>query len=406
MNKLEKFSGSLFSIICLLTVIWLSFLPVSIYEIFRNGIIVFLFAALLISFFARKVNLKIKDWLIVLFLFFFALGIVCVKDKQSALHYFIGFILPGPILYFLFKNEFAFLKKKEHFFLFLMCCAAIVAIIGIAEFFSRKNIIYEEWISNDFFAFFNYQNRAMSTQFVPQVFALFLGASLPFFYNLFFKAKNLFLKLIAVFFVLLIVAGILVSFTRGVLLAVFLASLLYASLKKPKMGRYIILIFLVIVLLSSFGKANYILPFYRFSFSMMIDSSARLKSWAIALHMTQDHPFKGVGVGQYRVHYGSYDSSMVQEYAKIPDNMFLTILAEGGIFVFLCFLIFIFLLLWGALRHIRLKRADSDLVLALSTGIIVISIAMVYFDALYWVVPLYIFWIYCGILSALTESKK
>ena len=406
MNKIQKFSGSLFSITFLLIIIWLSFLAIPIYEIFRNGIIALLCAGLLISFFARKVNLETKDWLVVLFLVFLALGIVCTKDKQSAVHYFIGFILPGPILYFLFKNEFAFLKEKDHFFLLLMCCAAIVAIIGIAEFCFRKNIIYEYWINNDFFSFFNFQGRVMSTQFVPQVFALFLGACLPFFYNLIFKSKKLFLKLVAVIFTLLIAAGIFISFTRGVLLAVFLASFLYASLKKPKMGRYIILIFLVIVILASFHRANYKLPFYRFSFAMLVDSGARLKSWTIALHMAQDHPFKGVGVGQYRAFYDFYDSGKVQDYAKIPDNMFLTILAEGGIFVFSCFLIFIFLLLRGALRHIRLRRCETDLVLALSTGIVVILIAMIYFDALYWVVPLYIFWIYCGILAALTESKK
>ena len=177
------------------------------------------------------------------------------------------------------------------------------------------------------------------------------------------------------------------------------------------MWRYIILVFCALILSSTLvsqfiPSSSFSAPFYRFSFNMLIDSSSRTKNWEKALLMAKDHPFVGVGVGQYRTYYDLYDSAKTQDYAKIADNMYLTILAEGGIFAFLFFLLLIFILLRGAWKYARLKKPDADLALALSSGMIVILISMVYFDALYWVVPLFMFWVYCGILASLTGKMR
>jgi len=411
-HKLEEYSSAIFSVICLFLAFWLSFLPEAFYVSCSTPILIMLLIGLAASLFAgRTTSIGAKDFMVVLFLAIVSFNLIWVRDKPAAASYFIKFVLPGPILYFLFKNEFSVSKDKKTFLKVFVIFAMIVAGLAVVEFILDRNLIFEKLIYNAFYLFFLFQRRAMATQSVPQVLGVFLGALLPLFFEAFVAAKSKKRRLIIGIMTIIAAAGIFVTFTRGVFFAVFLAALFYAYFKNKKMWRYIILIFLTLVLFSTLitkfnpsSRAG--AAFFRFSIGMLVDSNSRANNWKIALQMAKDHPFSGVGLAQFRSYYGIYNPEIRHDYAKIADNMYLTILAEGGVIVFLCFIFFIFILMRDAVKYIRAKHSDSGLVLALSSGLLIILIAMVYFDALFWVVPLYMFWIYCGLLAALTTEKE
>lgn len=371
-----------------------------------------LLIGLAVSVFAGRIaSFGTKDFLVVLFLAILSFNLIWVKDRPAAASCFVKFVLPGPILYFLFKNEFPLSKNKKAFLALFGVFALIVAGFAVVEFILDRNLIFEKLIYNAFYLFFLFQRRAMATQSVPQVLGVFLGALLPLFFEAFIAERRKKQRLIAGIMTITIGAGVFVTFTRGVFLAVLAASLFYAFFKNRKMWRHIILIFVTLVLFSTlitkFNPTSRVgAVFFRFSIGMLVDSNSRANNWKIALQMAKDHPFAGVGLAQFRSYYGFYNPEIKRDYAKIADNMYLTILAEGGVIVFLSFVFFIYILMRDAVKYIRAKRSDSGLVLALSSGFLIILFAMVYFDALLWVVPLYMFWIYCGLLAALTTGMK
>jgi O-antigen ligase len=81
-------------------------------------------------------------------------------------------------------------------------------------------------------------------------------------------------------------------------------------------------------------------------------------------------------------------------------------LAETGVFALLFFLTFVFLLLKEGFKLIKAKVKNSDIALPLATGIIAILFSMLNCEALYWLVPFYLFWIYCGMLAAITNTEE
>jgi O-antigen ligase len=417
MDKIQRISGNLFYLTFLFLFFWLSFFSFPAYEDYWKIILGILIFILIISFYARKGNLKdffstngeIFLWLYVIVSL---LGVFGVKDKNIALNYYFMFIVPAPILYFLFKNEFVLIKNKSHFFLFICICALIVALIGIAEFITKKNIIYSHIIHNIFFECFNREGRIMSTQFIPQVLGTYLAGCLPFTFYFIFKSKGLFTRIICVICSALIVVAIIATFTRGVFLAVFFSSLLYAFFKNKKMLLIIFLISLILVLIFTFASVSFTgSSLKRLSFGSLTKGGiARFDRFWAAILMAKDHPFKGVGLGNYKLFFDTYDYNQRLAfvfYDKNADNMFLTILAESGIFTVIFFIFFLFYLFKKCYNHIKLKELNSEIILSLATAILAILFSSVFtLDALYWPSPLYMFWMFCGMLTSITDKQK
>ncbi len=70
---------------------------------------------------------------------------------------------------------------------------------------------------------------------------------------------------------------------------------------------------------------------------------ARVASWNGGYHMTEAHPLLGVGLGDYSKYTQQYATVYVS--APAPHNMYIQLVAESGIIVFLTFLTFLTFLL-------------------------------------------------------------
>ncbi len=70
----------------------------------------------------------------------------------------------------------------------------------------------------------------------------------------------------------------------------------------------------------------------------------RLIVWSAGLEMISDNFFLGVGFGEFSDHVGAYLRSYLADEAHASHNVFIKIFAESGIFSFIAFVVFIFLL--------------------------------------------------------------
>jgi O-antigen ligase len=76
----------------------------------------------------------------------------------------------------------------------------------------------------------------------------------------------------------------------------------------------------------------------------------REASWNGGYHMTVANPFLGVGLGDYGKYTRKYATVYVS--ATAPHNIYVKLVAESGIFVFLVFLFFVFILLFQNFKKI------------------------------------------------------
>ena len=89
----------------------------------------------------------------------------------------------------------------------------------------------------------------------------------------------------------------------------------------------------------------------------------RLAHWQAAMGMARDHPFFGVGLGNYAQAYEEYRLINWEEPLGHAHNQYLNMLAETGLFglaAYLAFWLVIFRLTWKTLRHPdRFSRAAA-----------------------------------------------
>jgi len=404
MSGLKRLSHNLFCIVSLGLVLWLSFLPEPINSRYAGIILAVFCVALTVSFLAdkRRVTGISRDkigFLPIIYTLYLAVFISCPEEFNI----YMRLILPGPILYYLFKNEFLFVKNKDHFFIVIVACAVPVALIGILESYFKINILYEIFASNILYKFFNSTGRAMSTQGIPHVFATYLGVCLVLSYHLISKSSNLLNRLIAIICSLSLMGGIIVSGTRGLFLALVISSCLYFVIKGKKVGfTVVILILTLIILFAKPAMRSQVL--HRFTLSGLTSGEVfrdRADRYNVAIKMSAAHPIKGVGLGNHRFFYETYKNEERPVYGRTPDNMYLLILAESGIVGLALFLSFALLLLAKAAKYIK----SNDIVLALTGGIVVILLAMLDYDALYWPAPFYMFWILSGMLVSVAQER-
>lgn len=81
-------------------------------------------------------------------------------------------------------------------------------------------------------------------------------------------------------------------------------------------------------------------------------ASSRLEHWRVALAMTADHPWLGVGPGRYPLDYARYSSAPQQRHAH---NMLLHVAAETGLLALIPFV-----MLWGRALWLTLRASGTD----------------------------------------------
>lgn len=397
----------------ILSVALISFFPEPLQGKHRIYIWSFLSIFLIILIILKKylrVIFSFRDWPLWLFLICMLGGVISAIDRHIAVRTYLYIAITFLIFFYIGKGIFYSDKDRNRVVLVICICSCLVAIIGLMELYFKKNILYENFISNYFYErYVKYNPRPMSTQFNPVILGSFLLGCLPFNFILN-RNKVLYQRLFGIFNTLLCGAVIILTFSRGVFLGLISMLLFYLWLAKRKKIVLLILLFsAVFIAICSFQRD---VNLNRFGFKRMISGSYdsilseyRLNRINMTLKILKDHPFTGIGFNHFRIRFNEYCAE--KERGKelyefmIPDNMYLTFLAETGLIGTAGFLTFIVVLLKRGLKGLKaLADENTKQMLRISlsalTGLLV---NMGAYELFYWNNPYALFCLICGFVS-------
>ncbi|MBN1869564.1 MAG: O-antigen ligase family protein [Candidatus Omnitrophica bacterium] len=400
---------------------WVSFFAPLVGGPWPNRFIGLLFVLLLVLLWLGRDSLRLtfekSDLFLLLFVFLMIPGIMNVKDSLTAYSQFQYFIVPIPFLYFFAKA--AYPDKYILPVLRAVCfMAAVVSVVGFVEFITGRNFIYEHFVDN--FAYLAFRGRrAMSLHIHPAPLGTYLAAILPVSVALVIKENNNALKTLSVLYLAAIVNCILLTASRGAFAGV-LAGAMIMTIFLAKRNRFAIVLLLMAMLASivwinsALSEPGYSFdPFYRFGIHGLAEYPYARKFIRILAigDILKDHPFFGLGLGHYRIFFDHYVPELAKQtdpLSKIADCIYATILAETGIVGFSAFLLMIgalFRRIWLKLRI--LQNSENRLYLTcFAAGLAGIMVSFLTYDGLFWVAPSFMFWSYCGIVSALSKPGR
>lgn len=339
-------------------------------------------------------------------------GLRAVKDPEVAYDHFWSFIFHIPFLFFFTKSTF----EERYGVLILrgMCVTALLVWgYGIIEFTTGQNFIYRYFVDNIFYDVFK-TRRMISTHIHPAPLGSYFVAVFPLALALLLKENKTFFKLVSLLCIIIILSGIILTFSRGALIGLFavISTITFFLLKQNKIFIILPLILLIaIIFLSSLLSYYDYNAFYRYSLqglSEKIIYSRKIDRFIMMIQLLKEHPFFGVGFGQYSVlfdyylphlaNFGSYDG-------KIADCMYITMLAETGLIGFGGFILFIYFIFKQVNISLKLRSENKLFLICFLSGFIGIMCTFLTYEVLYWTAPSYLFWGYAGILSYLARPK-
>ncbi|MDP2941259.1 MAG: O-antigen ligase family protein [Candidatus Omnitrophota bacterium] len=397
----------------------ISFLPQTAHD--RYGLYIRLFLGCFVFFLACRREYRAQlfspqDWPLWLFLASFAAGIINAADRSLSLRTYFPILITFASTFYIGKSVFLLPQDRVVMKRLICICATVVAIIGLLELYYRKNIIYEKFLENYFYArYISGQPRPMSTQGNPAVLGTYLLCCLPFCLDLA-KNRKLYLKILGAFAFLICLAVMILTFSRGVFVAFAAMGIFYlwqSGRKKLLLVFFGMLV--VFIAFNSFQKAGNL---KRFSFHGLISGSGdsmfsdyRLNRINMSLKMLRDYPLCGIGLNHFRLRFKEYclpnEKKILYEF-MIPDNMYLTFLAETGIIGLSGFLVFIItIFVRGLKKYNKLGESEEKASLLVALAALVgILVNMGAYELFYWADPLMLFSLLCGSLSAKTFLLK
>jgi len=175
-------------------------------------------------------------------------------------------------------------------------------------------------------------------------------------------------RLVAVGAVLLMVVALAMSWSRGAWLG-FAAAILTMSVARSRWAAILTGAAMGVLILALLLNSSRLLPPFlaqRFAglsaYLTVADVTTaevteanyavieRLAHWQAALRMWADHPWRGVGIGNYAVVYARYGLPRWPQPLGHAHNYYLNIAAEAGLVGLVLYLIFSISALWHALR--------------------------------------------------------
>ncbi len=194
---------------------------------------------------------------------------------------------------------------------------------------------------------------------------------------------------------LLMVAALVLTFSRGALVILALFAALFLGRRKPALlaASAILLVLALGGLALVSGTARSQLRDRFVDLGSISRSAAvvqRLAGWQSGLAMTAQNPLLGVGPGNYSreaLNYGGHKGKeFLHEQYNTPDNMMIRIAAETGVTGAACFLLFLFFLFRSLLARRRHSPREQgrQLATAMIYGLAGLSASMLLFDGLYW----------------------
>lgn len=247
-----------------------------------------------------------------------------------------------------------------------------------------------EFLRGNAIAMTNDQVRAIASSFAHyNSFAAYLVVVIPLLVSLFFIRKKLAYNFFLMVFIGLAIASILLTFSRGSWLALFISFIIFIFLGKGFKWFLPIAIFVFLI---------FFVPIFQerlaFIFSEGGDTD-RFRYWGAAWKMIESHPFLGTGVGSFMILFPRYLPDLHAAYAH---NCFLQIWAESGIFSLVIFVSFISWLIYLGVK--TFSRNKDYLLLGLISGFIGFLVHSFFDTDLYVLRLAVLFWTWAGLLIA------
>jgi len=322
---------------------------------------------------------------------YFLLLLPAALSSNQAFGFYKDFCLSAALVFFIFRQV-AKSKDYQEILYCLVVCAGIVSLLGILEMFLNANPIYLYLLDNPYYLRF-IGKRVMSTLVHPNIVGAYLIGCAPLANYFYRNAPTSRLKLFNLVCFCLIVAGIILSFSRGTWFACLLmCSFWLWQAGKKKWISYIWLgcvFFSILSAFSIFGSGfskrfGIVRLFYYVRFSH------RAKNYLITWDALKNHPFVGIGLNHYREFAANFTRYRLTPEVRVPDSIYLMHLAETGLLGFLGLALLLFTVL---------KKAWKNRQSALFLGFLGLLINMAAFDGLLWQTTFYLFWIFLAILS-------
>ena len=275
---------------------------------------------------------------------------------------FLFYVFAILLIHFVIKEGYKpLLNSFVYFSLFL----SAIYFYQIITNYSDIIAIESEWKRNHEFdkiaATMGHKNLLSSIQFLM----------LPILIYVFLTTKRLY-KILSVVALVLILITFFQTQTRAVLFAVGIFSVSMFILNKTKLHKkHFIMLFIGIVLFLGSGYAIMKLTNRYDAFLAEINrtidftSDGRYKLYNSSLQLIANHPFFGVGPGNWKTviwEYDLYKGSLGTAFAQRPHNDFLWIFSEGGVVAGLAYvLLFLILLKDSYYLHSNRKKEDGIL---------------------------------------------
>ena len=264
------------------------------------------------------------NWLIGLFVLSGIISIFVSPETLKAAGAFKAFILE-PVLFF--YATISILRKKDDFkvpLLSLLLSSTLVSAFGLLQYFTLLGLPTRFWG-------FGFETRRITSVFeYPNALALFLAPILSFYFCLVITKDRLLPYRKIVFFSLLVIfASLLLTFSRGALLAMVLSIIPlwgYFSKKQKIAGLLLFAVILIIPQITLRVKTIFSDP----------SSIAHVDLMKAAINKIETSPLLGNGLNGFRQ--ALVSQNFAGEILNYPHNIFLNFWLELGILGLLSFL--------------------------------------------------------------------
>lgn len=211
----------------------------------------------------------------------------------------------------------------------LVFLAMAISFYAVFQFFTGSDRV---WFSDG-----NYRGRASGTYISPNHLAGFLEMVLPLAlaHTLVGRERAL-TKILLGYAALVLMAGIVVSASRGSWVSTVLALVFFCGTLLSHRNHRLPALALLVVLMVSGGVMVTRTDFFKARFHQAagpgkVDLNTRYDMWSAAVRLWKDHFWTGAGPGHYDVRWSAYRPASVQLRADRAHNDYLNTLADWGV---------------------------------------------------------------------------
>jgi O-antigen ligase len=321
------------------------------------------------------IQLTKTEWALVIFYVILILTVFVASDRSNAISQINSFTRNLVILYCIIASLNGTKKWKKGIWVAIIT-ATILSSMGV----------YQMMTGNTTFTFWGLAKPSILGQYTDEgllryggpigesnMWAQTLTAVLCLAIYRIFDERNLRIKYFAGIASLLIAGAIFYTYSRGAFVTAVMIVALIALERRVGFTKILIVIGVGSVFLAFLPQTylsriatllDIVNPHNQYSVSSDESIMGRSTVMKVGLSMFEEHPFLGVGVGNYQDQYWDYAPKLGLESGTLstsestnsrqPHNMYIELMAETGVFGFAFFILFIYTLL-KALSGIRLE---------------------------------------------------